>query len=76
MTKPGGLYRARQQAEVAATLGMQCDIGGSIEMGIGNAANLHLGASLPTPCSPASARSAAREAPPGPRSPASITRTT
>ena len=33
--------------EVAATLGMECDIGGSIEMSIGNAANLHLGASLP-----------------------------
>ncbi len=47
VTKPGGLHRARQQAEVAAALGMTCDIGGSIEMGIGNAANLHLGASLP-----------------------------
>jgi muconate cycloisomerase len=47
VTKPGGLYRARHQAEVAATLGMEWDIGGSIEMGIGNAANLHLGASLP-----------------------------
>jgi len=47
VTKPGGLYRARHQAEVAATLGMECDIGGSIEMGIGNAADLHLGASLP-----------------------------
>lgn len=47
VTKPGGLYRARQQAEVAAALGLYCDIGGSIEMGIGNAANLHLGAALP-----------------------------
>lgn len=47
VTKPGGLYRARQQAELAAALGMYCDIGGSIEMGIGNAANLHLGAALP-----------------------------
>ncbi|MFN8205689.1 MAG: enolase C-terminal domain-like protein [Solirubrobacteraceae bacterium] len=46
VTKPGGLWRARQQAEVAAALGMYCDIGGSIEMGIGNAANLHLGVSL------------------------------
>lgn len=46
VTKPGGLYRARQQAEVADQLGMYCDIGGSIETGIGNAANLHLGASL------------------------------
>ncbi len=46
VTKPGGLYRARHQAEVADQLGMYCDIGGSIETGIGNAANLHLGASL------------------------------
>lgn len=47
VTKPGGLYRARQQAELAAALGMTHDIGGSIELGIGNAANLHLGAALP-----------------------------
>jgi muconate cycloisomerase len=47
VTKPGGLYRARQQAELAAALGFYCDIGGSIELGIGNAANLHLGAALP-----------------------------
>lgn len=46
VTKPGGLWRARQQAELAAALGIYCDIGGSIEMGIGNAANLHLGVSL------------------------------
>ena len=46
VTKPGGLYRARQQGELAAVLGLVCDIGGSIELGIGNAANLHLGASL------------------------------
>ncbi|MHB1771718.1 MAG: mandelate racemase/muconate lactonizing enzyme family protein [Acidimicrobiales bacterium] len=46
VTKPGGLYRARQQAELAQHLGMYCDIGGSIETGIGNAANLALGTSL------------------------------
>jgi muconate cycloisomerase len=46
VTKPGGLYRARQQAEMAQRLGMYCDIGGSIETGIGNAANLQLGTSL------------------------------
>lgn len=45
-TKPGGLYRARRQAEVAEELGMTCDIGGSIETGVGNAANLHLGVAL------------------------------
>ena len=47
VTKPGGLHRARQQAEIAAILSMPCDIGGSIETGIGNAANLALGVSLP-----------------------------
>ncbi len=47
VTKPGGLYRAKQQGDVAAALHMQCDIGGSVELGIGNAANLHLGAALP-----------------------------
>ena len=44
VTKPGGLYRAKQQADIAAAVGMYSDIGGSIESGIGNAANLHLGA--------------------------------
>ena len=46
MTKPGGLHRARQQSEAATALGIYSDIGGSIEMGIGNAANLQLGAAL------------------------------
>jgi muconate cycloisomerase len=46
VTKPGGLYRARQQADLADSLGLYCDIGGSIESGIGNAANLHLGAAI------------------------------
>jgi muconate cycloisomerase len=46
VTKPGGLYRAREQAELAQRFGMYCDIGGSIETGIGNAANLQLGTSL------------------------------
>lgn len=55
VTKPGGLYRARQQADVAEAMGLYCDIGGSIESGIGNAANLHLGAAtriarLPSVC--------------------------
>lgn len=48
VTKPGGLYRARRQADIAATLGMYSDIGGSVEMGVGNAANLHLGAASAT----------------------------
>jgi muconate cycloisomerase len=47
VTKPGGLWRARQQSIVAETVGLISDIGGSIEMGIGNAANLQLGATAP-----------------------------
>lgn len=55
VTKPGGLYRARQQADIADRLGMYSDVGGSIEMGIGNAANLQLAAAtknawLPSVC--------------------------
>lgn len=55
VTKPGGLHRAREQATVAESLGFVSDIGGSIEMGVGNAANLHLGAAtsiatLPSVC--------------------------
>jgi muconate cycloisomerase len=46
VTKPGGLYRAREVAAVAEAAGLRCDIGGSIEMGIGTAANLHLGAAV------------------------------
>lgn len=55
VTKPGGLFRARQTAEIATALGMYSDIGGSVEMGVGNAANLHLGVAsqnawLPSVC--------------------------
>lgn len=45
-TKPGGLYPAQQVAHVAEACGMTCDMGGSVEMGIGVAANLHLGVSV------------------------------
>lgn len=47
VTKPGGLHRANEVGVVAEAVGMRCDIGGSIEMGVGNAANLHLGAAVP-----------------------------
>ncbi len=47
VTKPGGLYRAKQQTDIAQALGLYSDIGGSIESGVGNAANLHLGAASP-----------------------------
>ncbi len=55
VTKPGGLYPAKQVGDILEQLGMYNDIGGSIETGIGNAANLHLGsavrtATLPSVC--------------------------
>lgn len=55
VTKPGGLYHARQVGYLVEALDMYNDIGGSIETGIGNAANLHLGsavksATLPSVC--------------------------
>jgi muconate cycloisomerase len=46
-TKPGGLLRAKRVAAVAEAAGMACDINGSMEMGVGNAANLHLAAATP-----------------------------
>jgi len=44
-TKPGGLAKAKKLLAVAEAGGLRCDINGSAEMGIGNAANLHLAAS-------------------------------
>jgi muconate cycloisomerase len=46
-TKPGGLWKAKRLLTVAGACGMQCDINGSGEMGIGNAANLQLAAAAP-----------------------------
>lgn len=46
VTKPGGLYRATEVATVANACDITMDIGGSIEMGIGVAANLHLGVAI------------------------------
>ena len=46
-TKPGGLWKAKRLLAVAGAFGLQCDINGSGEMGIGNAANLHLAAAAP-----------------------------
>jgi muconate cycloisomerase len=46
-TKPGGLIPAKRLLAVAGALQMQCDINGSGEMGVGNAANVHLAASSP-----------------------------
>jgi muconate cycloisomerase len=44
-TKPGGLFRARQVAPVAEAAGLPCNVNGSGELGVGNAANVHLTAS-------------------------------
>jgi muconate cycloisomerase len=43
-TKPGGFMKAKKLLAVAETGGLQSDINGSAEMGVGNAANLHLAA--------------------------------
>jgi muconate cycloisomerase len=46
-TKPGGLWKAKRLLTVAGAHRMITDINGSAEMGIGNAANLHLAAAAP-----------------------------
>jgi L-alanine-DL-glutamate epimerase-like enolase superfamily enzyme len=46
-TKPGGLWKAKRLLTVAGAHRMLADINGSGEMGIGNAANLHLAAAAP-----------------------------
>jgi len=44
-TKPGGLFKAKKVAAVAEAAGLQCNVNGSVETGVGNAANIHLAAS-------------------------------
>jgi len=44
-TKPGGLFKAKKVAAVAEAGGLRCNVNGSVETGVGNAANLHLAAS-------------------------------
>ena len=46
-TKPGGLYRAMEVAAVCRAAGMQCNVNGSIETGVGNLANLQFAAASP-----------------------------
>jgi muconate cycloisomerase len=45
-TKPGGLLRARKMAAIAEAASFSCNVNGSHETGVGNAANLHLAAAL------------------------------
>ena len=44
-TKPGGMFRAKQVAAVAEAADLKCNVNGSVETGVGNAANVHLAAS-------------------------------
>jgi muconate cycloisomerase len=44
-TKPGGMFKAKKVAAVAEAAGLMCNVNGSVETGVGNAANLHLAAS-------------------------------
>lgn len=43
-TKPGGLFKAQKVAAVCEAGGLPCNVNGSAELGIANAANLHLSA--------------------------------
>ncbi|MBS7544616.1 mandelate racemase/muconate lactonizing enzyme family protein [Ancylobacter oerskovii] len=47
-TKPGGLYRAMQVSAVCEAAGIVCNVNGSVELGVGNLANVHLAAAAPT----------------------------
>lgn len=47
LAKAGGITRARQVATIAAAAGLPCDVNGSIESGIGNAANVHFALATP-----------------------------
>ena len=44
-TKPGGMFKAKKVAAVAQAAGLPCNVNGSVETGVGNAANMHLAAS-------------------------------
>jgi muconate cycloisomerase len=46
-TKPGGLYRAMEVAAVCRAAGIQCNVNGSIETGVGNLANIQFAAASP-----------------------------
>lgn len=44
-TKPGGMFKAKKVAAIAEAAGLPCNVNGSVETGVGNAANIHLAAS-------------------------------
>jgi muconate cycloisomerase len=43
-TKPGGMFKAKKVAAVAEAAGLCCNVNGSVETGVGNAANVQLAA--------------------------------
>ncbi len=45
--KPGGIARARAVCTIAAAAGIAHDLNGALELGIGNAANLHVALATP-----------------------------
>ncbi len=47
LAKAGGIARARQVATIATAARLPCDVNGSIESGVGNAANLHFALATP-----------------------------
>ncbi len=47
VAKAGGIDGARRVADLAETLGLPCDVNGSLESGIGNAANLQFAVAAP-----------------------------
>jgi muconate cycloisomerase len=48
LAKAGGFTGARTVAAIAEVAGLPCDVNGSIESGIGNAANIHLALAMPS----------------------------
>jgi L-alanine-DL-glutamate epimerase-like enolase superfamily enzyme len=53
LAKAGGIAGARRVAAVAQAAGLPCDVNGSIESGVGNAANVHFALATPAvslPC--------------------------
>jgi L-alanine-DL-glutamate epimerase-like enolase superfamily enzyme len=53
LAKAGGIAGARKVAAVAETAQIRCDVNGSIESGVGNAANVHFAIATPSvslPC--------------------------
>jgi muconate cycloisomerase len=53
VAKAGGLGRARKVATVAEANGLPCDVNGSLESGVGNAASVHLATAMPSISLPA-----------------------